>query len=200
MEGTTPALSNEQARALLKSLPENILKGIRDRAILSTLVFHGIRREELCMLTVRDFERREGMMHFRIESKGDKVRYVPVALHTQPLMHEYLLSAAHGEDLAGPLFRLVSNNTTHQRRKALSAGAVYQEIVKRCGTAVGITGDVHGFCVHALRAAMATSAMVQHADIAKVQAWLGHANISTTRICHKWKSQPEESPTFEVEY
>ncbi len=89
---------------------------------------------------------------------------------------------------------------THRRRKALSPGAVYQEIVKRYGKEVGISVDVHGFCVHSLRATAATNALVHHADIAKVQEWRGHANISTTRIYDKRKMRPEESPTFKVEY
>jgi hypothetical protein len=40
--------------------------------------------------------------------------------------------------------------------------------------------DVHGFCVHALRATAATNVLAYKADIAKVQEWLGHANI---RLC-----------------
>lgn len=71
-EGTTPALSDAQARALLKAPPADTLKGVRDRAILATLLFHGIRREELCKLRVRDYQRREGIMHFRVEGKGDR--------------------------------------------------------------------------------------------------------------------------------
>jgi site-specific recombinase XerD len=35
---------------------------------------------------------------------------------------------------------------------------------------------------HALRATAATNTLDHHADIAKVQEWLGHANIATTRI------------------
>jgi integrase len=173
---------------------------MRDRAILSVLLFHGIRREELCTLKVRDYQRREGVMHFRIEGKDEKVRYMPVATNTQRLIQRYLEEAKHGEDLEGPLFRPVSNNTTHRRRKALSPGAVYQEVVKHYGQQVGITVDVHGFCVHSLRATAATNALVHNADIAKVQEWLGHANISTTRIYDKRRMRPEESPTFKVEY
>jgi integrase/recombinase XerD len=82
----------------LHAPPENGLKGIRDRAILSVLLFHGIRRAELCTLTVRDYERREGVMHFRIEGKGEKVRYVPVATNTQRLIQRYLDVAQHGKD------------------------------------------------------------------------------------------------------
>ena len=49
-EGTTPALSDEQARELLKAPPDDTLKGVRDRAILSVLLFHGIRRAVAVLL------------------------------------------------------------------------------------------------------------------------------------------------------
>jgi hypothetical protein len=49
---------------------------------------------------------------------------------------------------------------------------------------------------HALRATAATNALDHQADIAKVQEWLGHANISTTRIYDHRKTRPEdECPT-----
>lgn len=59
---------------------------------------------------------------------------------------------------------------------------------------VGITGDKMG--PHALRATAATSALEHQADIAKVQEWLGHANISTTRVYDRRGSRPEDSPTL----
>ena len=53
---------------------------------------------------------------------------------------------------------------------------------------------------HALRATAATNALDHQADIAKVQEWLGHANISTTRIYDHRRTRPEDSPTFKVAY
>jgi len=41
---------------------------------------------------------------------------------------------------------------------------------------------------------------VVQADIAKVQEWLGHANIATTRLYDRRQSRPEEIATFKVEY
>jgi site-specific recombinase XerD len=53
---------------------------------------------------------------------------------------------------------------------------------------------------HALRATAATNALDHQADIAKVQEWLGHANIATTRIYDHRRTRPEDSPTFKVAY
>jgi site-specific recombinase XerD len=51
-----------------------------------------------------------------------------------------------------------------------------------------------------LRATAATNALDRGADIAKVQEWLGHANISTTRVYDHRRTRPEDSPTFKVAY
>jgi site-specific recombinase XerC len=44
-EGKTSALGDAQARQLLDAPPADTLKGVRDRAILATLLYHALRRE-----------------------------------------------------------------------------------------------------------------------------------------------------------
>ena len=140
---------------------------IRDR------LYHGLRREELCTLRVRDLHQREGVLHLRIEGKGDKIRFVPVAAKAARLIKEYLEVAGHGDDLQGPLFRPVKNNSTGTLNKPLNPASVYQEVVRRYGKQVGINADVHGFCVHSLRATAATNALepvsYTHLDVYKRQ-------------------------------
>src|SRR5262249_38514882 len=156
-EGATPALSDEQARALLNAPVGDSVKAKRDRAILATLAYHGMRREELCKLKVRDVQKRDGVVQFRIEGKGEKVRYVPVGLKALRLITEYLEAAGHKEELEGPLFRPVQNQVDGNLHKPLHPISVYQDIVQRYGREVGITVDVRGFCVHSLRATAATN-------------------------------------------
>jgi hypothetical protein len=38
------------------------------------------------------------------------------------------------------------------------------------------------------------------ADIAKVQQWLCHANIATTRVYDRFQMRAEDRPTFSIEY
>ena len=59
---------------------------------------------------------------------------------------------------------------------------------------------MHRLGPHVARAPVATNALDAGADIAKVQEWLGHANVSTTRVYDHRKTRPEDSPTFKVQY
>jgi integrase/recombinase XerD len=81
----------------------------------------------------------------------------------------------HGGAPDGPLFRPVKNNRTGTLDKHLEPGSVYRNIVRH-------------------------NALLHEADTAKVQEWLGHANISTTRLYDRRGSKPEDSPTFAVKY
>ncbi len=199
-EGSTPALGDRQARKLLEAPAADTLKGIRDRAILATLLYHGIRREELCTLRVKDLHSRQGVMHFRIEGKRAKIRFIPVNAGAQRMIEEYLALAGHRSDAEGALFRPVKNNRTGELNRHLDPASVYRNVVRKYGLETGISAEVNGLCVHSLRATAATNALSHECDIAKVQEWLGHANVSTTRLYDRRKTKPEDSPSFRVKY
>jgi site-specific recombinase XerD len=198
-EGKTPALGDGQARALLDAPPGNTLKGKRDRAILATFLHHGLRCEELCGLRVRDLQSRQGVPHLRILGKGSKIRYVPAHPLALERIHNYLGAAGHSEDADGPLFRPVKNPAGQGKTdRPLTHGALYHCVLRKHAQAAGI--DIGSFGPHALRATAATNALDRGADLGKVQEWLGHANVSTTRLYDRRQSRPEDSPTFRVSY
>lgn len=200
-EGSTPALGAEQARRLLDAPSTKTLKGIRDRAILATLLYHGLRRAEVCKLTVGDMHTREGILHFRIVGKRSKRRYIPVHPVARLLIRDYLAKSKHGKEPSNALFRPVKNNRTSAGiERPLDPSSVYRNIVRHYGKLTGINAEVNGLRAHSLRATAATNALTKDADIAKVQEWLGHANISTTRLYDRRKMKPEDSPTFKIEY
>ena len=196
-EGKTPALSDDQARALLNAPEGGGLKAHRDRAILSTYLFHGLRRNELVGLKVGHLQERRGVMHFTVHGKGSKTRYVPIHPGTIHDIDLYLEACGHGGDRKKPLFMPVKNNCTGELGQPITGDGLLK-MVKHYATTAGITMD--DFCLHSLRATAATNALDNEADIAKVQDWLGHANISTTRLYDHRKNRPEESPTFRVKY
>src|SRR5580698_9710669 len=108
--GKTPAIADHQARKLLVAPGEKSLKGMRDRAILATLLYHALRREELCKLRVRDFmHERGGVRHLRISGKGEKTRYVPLHDAAKDLIEDYLNKSGHGGNDKSALFRPLRN-------------------------------------------------------------------------------------------
>lgn len=154
-----------------------------------------------CRLRVKDLQSRQGVMHLRIKGKRDKIRFIPVHAAAQRLIEEYLALSGRGADVDDPLFRPVKNNRSPEGLdRPLDPNSVYRNIVRHYGLATGINAEVNGLCVHSLRATAATNALSHEADIAKVQEWLGHANVSTTRLYDRRKSRPEDSPTFHVKY
>ena len=193
-EGKTPALGDSQARHLLRLPAGDDLKALRDRALLSLLLYHGLRREELSSLKIHDIHLRRGVPHLRVHGKGGKLRHIPLHPGTQGLLADYLEASGRALDKAAAVFRPIRNNRTGTLERPLSADGVYKIVrgyAKQLGVEIG---------AHALRATAATNALEHEADIAKVQEWLGHANIATTRLYDRRKSRPEDSPTFKVSY
>jgi integrase/recombinase XerD len=126
-EGKTPALGDHQARKLLDAPDKDTIKSKRDRAILSTLLFHALRREELCKLKVTDFRHaRTGVPHLKVSGKGGKTRYLPLHPGTNGVINDYLDAAGHGTDENGALFRPIRNNRTGRLERAITADGVYR--------------------------------------------------------------------------
>jgi len=196
-EGKSPALGDAEAKALLEAPAPDTRKGLRDRAILSILLFHGLRRAELCSLAVGDLQSRRGVMHFRVHGKGGKIRFLPVHPHSLQRISEYLEHAGHADKLGNALFRPIKNSSG-SLDEALTGHGVYKDVVRKYAHVLGL--DPSAVCVHGLRATAATNALDHEADIAKVQEWLGHASIATTRLYDRRKTKPEDSPTFKVSY
>jgi integrase/recombinase XerD len=161
------------------------------------LLYHALRREELCRLRVKDYAEGRGTQTLTVHGKGSKLRSIPVHPKAAALIEKYLDALGHREDKGGALFRPVKN-PRGSLDNALTPPAIYSEVVKRWAKSVGIATEA--VRPHGLRATATTNALANGADIADVQEWLGHANISTTRLYDKRKMPPEGSPTFKVEY
>jgi len=197
-EGSTSAINEQQARDLLDAPDAKTLKGKRDRAILSTFLFHALRRSELCQLRIKDVQERDGIKQFKVHGKGDKERYIPIHPSALRRIAEYLEASGrgHADDKDAPLFKSLSNNGKNTNNN-ISPSGVY-DLVKHYGAQIGI--DVTNFSPHSLRATAATNTLLNGEDLRKVQQWLGHANIQTTAMYDKRDNRPEDSPTYRVRY
>ena len=161
-EGKTPALGDHQAKALLDAPDLATLQGLRDRAVLAVLLYHGLRREEAARLSVQDMQERRGIKHLRVHGKGGKLRYLPMHPVALERIHAYLEASGHHlEQAAAPLFMPLRGKATGA---GLSADGIYA-LVGRYAKTAGI--EVAGLGVHGLRATAATNALEHEADIAR---------------------------------
>ncbi len=97
-----------------------------------------------------------------------------------------LISAGHGDDEGGALFRPLHHSRGDSAGGMMPDG-VYK-LVRDYSTALGFTVGAHS-----LRSTAATNALEHGADLAEVQQMLGHANIATTRLYDQRDSRPEHS-------
>jgi integrase len=86
-----------QARKLLEAPAADTLKGARDRAILATLLYHGMRARSSAGCRPGHAEP-SGRGAFSSQGKRAKIRFVPVHAMAQRLIEEYLAVAGHGAD------------------------------------------------------------------------------------------------------
>ena len=135
------------------------------------------------------------MPHLKVSGKGGKTRYLPLHPGTNGLINDYLDAAGHG---ARRERRAVPAGPQQPHRPAGGRDHRRTASIGWCGAIRRSSGFEIG--AHALRATAATNALDHQADIAKVQEWLGHANIATTRIYDHRRTRPEDSPTFKVAY
>ena len=195
-EGKTPALGDHQARKLLDAPQADTIKSKRDRAILSTLLFHALRREELCKLKVKDFRHaRKGVPHLkRVRQRRQDAISAAASRHQRRSSTTTSTPPATAPTRTARCSGRSATTAPAGSERAITADGVYK-LVRAYSAQLGFE-----IGAHALRATAATNALDHQADIAKVQEWLGHANIATTRIYDHRRTRPEDSPTFKVAY
>lgn len=165
------ALSSREIKKLLTCCwQEQSCKGIRDAAIISTLVGCGLRRAEIVSLDVEQFDE-EGLL--RVLGKGNKERLAFLPEPTLNAIQQWLAEVRGTYD--GPLFTRIRrfDDVTDER---LSDQAIYHILETRrrqCG--------IKKFAPHDLRRTFASMMLANGEDIVTVKDAMGHASITTTQ-------------------
>lgn len=171
---TLPAgreLLAEEIAALIQScIKDQSSLGIRDAAIISILFGCGLRREEITVLDLRDYDLANTKL--LIHGKRSKQRILYLSEGALAALTDWLEIRGSG---TGPLFLPIKRggNLCHDRR--LTPQAIYyilQNRAKRAG--------VKPFTPHDLRRTFVSRLLDAGVDIATVAKMAGHSNIQTT--------------------
>lgn len=162
-------LIDSELKKLLSAPDPKDVNGCRDFAILVTLGFTGMRRQELVGLNLKniDLERRT----IRVMGKGSKERLIPMNEFVMKALNSYLdLRPATGDPEAVFL----------NRNGGRLTGRSIVNIVRKYVRKAGIGKDK--ISPHKLRHTFATLLHLNEVDILEIKSLLGHASITSTQI------------------
>jgi len=166
--------TKEQVRAILATCGRDFY-GMRDRAILLTLLDTGLRASELCSLSLSDVDWTN--QTFRVFGKGSRERSVPFGQAVRSALSSYL---AKRGDADGPLF--VNHYAEPLNRYRL------RELVRRRSESAGIQGV--RCSPHTFRHTCAVSFLRAGGDTFTLQRLLGHTSQAmTARYCESLSAE-----------
>jgi integrase/recombinase XerD len=178
-EGTTPEISIEQARKLLRSIDVGHVVGLRDRAMLGVLAYTGARVGAVARLRLGDLRNLGEHRALRFREKGGKLREIPVRVDLDIWLREYLDAAGIlGQDDKTPLFRAADG----KRKQLTTAGYMAHSMQQMMKRRLWDAGLPHLFSPHSFRVTVVTDLLNQNVPLEDVQYLAGHSNPRTTQI------------------
>jgi hypothetical protein len=174
VEGKTPEIGPDPARATLKSIDVSSPVGLRDRAFLAVLIYTAARMRAVARLTIRSLTH-DGSQHSpRFSEKGGKSRDIPVR-HD---LEGFLLAYVQAADITdGTLFR-----TANRRSKTLTNNAMTGiDICRMMKRRLKAPGLPTHFSPHSFRVTTVNDLLEQNVPLEDVQYLAGHSDQRTTR-------------------
>ena len=176
--GVTPILTDEETRKLFNSLDTSHVVGLRDRAILSVLVYAVARVGAVTAMQVKDFYPQGRRWKVRLHEKGGKLHEVWCHHNLEQYLHDYIEAAGIAEDKAAPLFRSTMGKTRTLTGNGLDRRNVYDMIQRRSREA-GLEMKIG---CHSFRATGITLYMENKGTIGEAQKLANHADPRTTKL------------------
>ena len=175
-KGATPVLTPAEARALLDRIDTGTRVGLRDRALLSVMVYSFARVSAAVGMRRQDYFRQGTRGWLRLHEKGGKRHDVPAHHRAEEAVEAYL-AAGGVEDAKAPLFQSV-DRAGRLSGRPLGRRAVLA-MIKRRASAAGLPAST---CCHTFRATGITAYLSNGGTLEHAQRIAGHASPKTTKL------------------
>ena len=157
----------------LMAVPDDSVRGLRDRAILEVLYATGIRVSEIIETNLEDVNMRMGFI--TCASQQSHARIVPLGRPARAALENYIYEARdqllHGREDETALF--VNFYGSRMTRQGL------WKVLKEYGEKAGLN---HKLTPHIIRNSFAVHMLQNGADLKSLQELMGHEDISATQI------------------
>jgi site-specific recombinase XerD len=175
-KGKTPVLNADEARELLDAIDTDSLIGLRDRALIGTMVYTFARINAVLEMKVEDYfiQGRRGWV--RLHEKGGKEHEVPCHHTLEKYLDEYIEAVGIAGDPESPLFRTSGRKTG--QAQAMWQQDVYRMIQRRADAA-GVKTRIGN---HTFRATGITAYLKNGGTLEHAQTIANHSSPRTTKL------------------
>ena len=176
-KGATPVLSSAEARKLLESIDTGALAGLRDRALLSVMLYSFARVSAVLGMRRQDYFGQGSRGWLRLHEKGGKRHDVP-AHHRAAAALDAYVEAGGLEEPKAALFQTVDPSGRRLTGRALDRRLALA-MIKRRAAAAGLPPST---CCHTFRATGITAYLSNGGTLERAQQIAGHASPKTTKL------------------
>lgn len=166
-------LSEEDAKKVLYASFEfpwrYYFEGVRNHAMIETLLYTGLRANELLNLKITDVDLREKTLLVR-HGKGDKDRYIPIHFQLVRTLDRYLVERKRSGRKSEWFFTGI-----HSDKPLLS-----KDLSRICKKLDGHSGV--RFTPHQLRHTFASRCIEEGLNVVELKEVLGHSSLASTMI------------------
>lgn len=177
-KGKTPILSKDQTRMLLEGIDISSAVGLRDRAVIATMVYSFARVGAVVGMRVGDYYKNGKRCWLRLHEKGGKFHEVPVHHKLEEYIDAYISISGLWEDRKGPLFRTVLGKSRKLTNNYMTPADVYR-MIRRRAQQVGITTPIG---CHTFRAIGITNYLENGGTLERAQILAAHSSPRTTKL------------------
>ena len=164
-------LSLEEIEKLISATEENTDLAKRNRCMIEVLYGCGLRVSELTELQISNINFKEN--YLKIQGKGDKVRFVPLADYTADFIKNYINNIRSKQKINPKHSDILFLNSRGAQISRQMVFLIIKEIVRKAGIQKNISP-------HTFRHSFATHLLQNGADLRFIQEMLGHSSITTT--------------------
>ena len=166
--GRTPVLSDDQARTLLESISIDKVAGLRDRALIATMLYTFGRDGAVIAMDVEDYRLSNHQRTFLLHEKGGKEHHVPAHHRLVEYLGEYMDATGLWHSPKSPLFQAVDITKSRLKGTRMNRQIVFQ-MVRRRARRAGLPSTIN---CHSFRATGITN-------------YLSNGGSLEGRTCHR---------------
>lgn len=176
--GATPITSGSEVRRLMDAIPTDSLVGLRDRALIATLLYTMARVSAALHCQVKDYYAEGFTRWLCLHEKGGKEHRMPVHHQLVEYLETYLDAAGIRDKPGSPLFRSALGRTGQLTELALDRRNALAMIKRRAAQA----GISPALSPHSFRAMAITFYLENGGTLEEAREMANHADTRTTKL------------------